>query len=164
MKLRLFVDMDGTLAEWRQTLKFEELYEPGYFACLCPNEPVLAAVKDLLTMDVCEGYICSCYLENSQFAKSEKLEWLRDYLPEVSQDHILLVPDGSSKANYIPDGIKPTDILLDDYSRNLHEWVAAGGVGLKLMNGINGTRGTWKGPIVHMNKDDIINAITKLIR
>ena len=30
-KVRLFVDMDGTLAMWHPTKKLEELYEEGYF-------------------------------------------------------------------------------------------------------------------------------------
>ena len=36
-------------------------------------------------------------------------------------------------------------ILIDDFSKNLHRWEAAGGTGIKILNGINATKGTWTG-------------------
>ncbi|MEM5780313.1 MAG: hypothetical protein AAGU02_04105, partial [Lawsonibacter sp.] len=38
---RLFVDMDGTLAVFHPVAELDALYEPGYFAGLEPQEPVL---------------------------------------------------------------------------------------------------------------------------
>ena len=31
MNTRLFIDMDGTLAVWKQAACFEDLLQPGYF-------------------------------------------------------------------------------------------------------------------------------------
>ena len=42
-KKRLFVDMDGTLAEWRSEAGPEELYEKGYFESLRPYSAILGA-------------------------------------------------------------------------------------------------------------------------
>ena len=42
-----------------------------------------------------------------------------------------------------------TDVLVDDYTKNLKEWPVFGdakfGRAVKLLNGINGTNGTWTG-------------------
>ena len=42
-KNRLFVDMDGTLAEWQEGTPLEEVCAPGYFAQLPPNENMTKA-------------------------------------------------------------------------------------------------------------------------
>ena len=43
-KTRLFVDMDGTLAEWQEGTPLEEVCAPGYFAQLPPNENMAKAM------------------------------------------------------------------------------------------------------------------------
>ena len=43
-KARLFVDMDGTLAEWQEGTPLEEVCAPGYFAQLPPNENMAKAM------------------------------------------------------------------------------------------------------------------------
>ena len=44
---RLFVDMDGTLAEFKQVDALESLYEEGYFRSLKPQENVVEAIRSL---------------------------------------------------------------------------------------------------------------------
>ena len=72
-KKRLFVDMDGTLAEFKVVDTLERLYEPHYFERLKPNESVVAAVKDIVNnhseIDV---YILSAVLSDSKYALYEK--------------------------------------------------------------------------------------------
>lgn len=72
MKARLFVDMDGTLAVWKQAACFEDLLQPGYFRDLPPYQTVLDAVKILCTtkpeLDV---YALSAYIPENQYAVSE---------------------------------------------------------------------------------------------
>lgn len=42
----------------------------------------------------------------------------------------------------------------------LYEWAAAGGIGLKLMNGVNSTKGTWKGRRVDAElAEDVVRAV-----
>ena len=84
------------------------------------------------------------------FAKDEKNYWLDKYLPEIDQAHRIFTVVGRKKTDYIPGGVQPTDILLDDYNKNLEAWEAAGGIGIKLLNGLN-TRKTWKGTCVRSN-------------
>lgn len=150
-KQRLFVDMDGTLAVFNQVDTLEKLYEPGYFASLSPHTNVIEAVKSLQQRDDIEVYILSAVLSDSKYALQEKNEWLDRYLPGTDASHRIYVPCGEIKGNYVPGGIKESDILLDDYTMNLKSWEPPAR-GLKLLNGINNTHGTWKGGRITFDK------------
>ena len=141
---RLFVDMDGTLAEFKTVDTLETLYEKDYFINLKPNENVLGAIKQLIADNDIDVYILSAYLTDSHYALEEKNAWLDKYLPELPQEKRLFVPCGTDKSVAVPGLIRPDDYLLDDYTRNLSEWEPPAR-GIKLINGINHTNGTWQG-------------------
>ena len=143
---RMFVDMDGTLAEFIPVNTLETLYEEGHFLNLKPHEDVVEAVKEVINTSDTEVYILSSCLSDSEYALDEKNAWLDKYLPEIPKENRLFPPCGESKLAWLENsGFKITkaDVLLDDYSKNLHEWNKKG-TGLKLLNGINATKGTWK--------------------
>ncbi|MEY8369791.1 hypothetical protein AALA24_13645 [Anaerovoracaceae bacterium 42-11] len=139
---RLFVDMDGTLTTFTPAT-MGQLNKKGYFANLKPLSNVVDAVR-LLIDDGIDVYILSAVLDNP-YAPDEKRQWINSHIPEIEDRHIIFVPCGADKSEYVPENIQMQDILLDDYSRNLHRWK---GCGIKLRNGINGTHGTWKGASV----------------
>ncbi|MFR7531227.1 MAG: 5' nucleotidase, NT5C type [Lachnospira eligens] len=141
---RLFVDMDGTLAEFKTVDTLETLYEKDYFINLNPNENVLGAIKQLIADNDFDVYILSAYLTDSRYALEEKNAWLDKYLPELPQEKRLFVPCGTDKSVAVPGLIRPDDYLLDDYTKNLSEWEPPA-KGIKLINGINHTNGTWQG-------------------
>lgn len=143
-KQRLFVDMDGTLAEFKTVDTLETLYEKDYFINLNPNENVLGAIKQLIAENDFDVYILSAYLTDSRYALEEKNAWLDKYLPELPQEKRLFVPCGTDKSVAVPGLIRPDDYLLDDYTKNLSEWEPPAR-GIKLINGINHTNGTWQG-------------------
>lgn len=144
--LRLFVDMDGTLAEFQKVSAMEELYERGYFAQLPPQQNVVDAVRLLVhTTTPVDVFILSSVLFDSRFAMNEKNGWLNKHLPEIDRAHRIFLPCGESKAGYVPGMLREGDCLLDDYTKNLEDWSRAGGRGVKLLNGINHTRGSWNG-------------------
>ena len=158
MKHRVFIDMDGTLAEYRSTEDWNDLYQENYFLTLAPNVAVCEAVRDLLEGkwgEEVEVFILSAYLVDSPYALKEKNAWLDVFFGPDSIDaaHRVFVPCGENKADHVPGGIRPDDILLDDYTKNLAEWEAAGGRGLKLLNGINATKGTWRSARVSMRRN-----------
>lgn len=140
---RLFVDMDGTLAEFKTVDTLETLYEKDYFINLKPNENVLGAIKQLIADNDIDVYILSAYLTDSRYALEEKNAWLDKYLPELPQEKRLFVPCGTDKSVAVPGLIRPDDYLLDDYTKNLSEWEPPAR-GIKLINGINHTNGTWQ--------------------
>lgn len=143
-KTRLFVDMDGTLAEFKVVDTLEKLYEKGYFLNLQPNENVVSAIeviqKDYPEVEV---YIMSSVLSDSKYALTEKNEWLDKYLPSIDAEHRIFPPCGENKVDYIPDGVRESDCLLDDYTQNLTLWQPPA-KGIKLLNGINHSKGTWQ--------------------
>lgn len=141
---RLFVDMDGTLAEFKTVDTLETLYEKDYFINLKPNENVLGAIKQLIADNDIDVYILSAYLTDSRYALEEKNAWLDKYLPELPQEKRLFVPCGTDKSVAVPGLIRPDDYLLDDYTKNLSEWEPPAR-GIKLINGIYHTNGTWQG-------------------
>lgn len=144
-KTRLFVDMDGTLAVFRPVNKLETLYEKGYFLNLPPHRNVVAGIQSLLQdaeFENIEVYILSAVLSDSKYALQEKNAWLDKHLPEIDMEHRIFPPCGENKRDYIPGGIRDDDFLLDDYTKNLNAWQPPA-KGIKLVNAINDTRGSW---------------------
>lgn len=144
LRQRLFVDMDGTLAVFRPVDQLETLYRKGYFSGLAPIENVVEAVKLIVREHPeIEVHVLSACLSDSAYALQEKNEWLDRYLPEVAAAHRIFPPCGQDKTEFVPHGLRETDFLLDDYTKNLRQWEPPAR-GIKLLNGINHTRGTWQ--------------------
>ena len=158
-KYRLFVDMDGTVAEWKAAEEFEDLYEKGYFASLKPYQNVVDAIRLILQHTaIVEIYTLSAVLPDSPYSIPEKMEWLDRHMPFISHDHRLFIHNGTEKMAAVPGGVQPGDVLLDDYTLNLDQW-AKYAKAIKLLNGINGTKGTWKGAAVsRFHPADVIAA------
>lgn len=164
-KQRLFVDMDGTLAEFKPVDTLETLYEKDYFLNLKPNENVVGAVKQLIAKNDIDVYILSAYLSDSSYALNEKNAWLDKYLPELLHEKRLFVPCGTDKSVAVPGHIKQNDYLLDDYTKNLSEWEPPA-KGIKLINGINHTNGTWQGDKIQFthSPEEISNMISMVMK
>ena len=145
----LFVDMDGTLNYFEKSSSLEEITSEGYFFSRRPILDVVSAIRFLATN--LPGRVCvlsSVFQDNHSIP--EKKAWLEMYMPEIEK--AIFVPYGTSKADFIENmlgrNLNELDFLLDDFSKNLHEWT---GTGIKLYNDINGTKGTWTGYSVHYN-------------
>lgn len=165
-KQRLFVDMDGTLSVFTPADTFEKLYEEGYFLKQAPLDHVVSAIRRIIYVnDEIEVYILSAYLSDSNFALEEKNTWLDDHLPEIDQEHRIFIPYGSNKMLAVPGGIRESDCLLDDYTVNLKEWQRQAR-GIKLLNGINHTKGTWQGDRISCERHpaDLANIIISVMQ
>lgn len=162
---RLFVDMDGTVAKFTPVDTLEILYEPGYFLNLDPIPNTVKAIRLLQAQaaDI-EVFILSSYLSDSQYALKEKSEWLNKYLPETDFEHRIFCPCGTCKKEVVPGGIRATDHLLDDYTCNLAEWEPPA-IGIKLLNGINHSKGSWKGSRISVENSPylIVRKIVKVV-
>lgn len=152
MKPRFFIDMDGTLAEWRDIKSNSELYQKGYYESLKPNNYLLEEVKNLIK----EGkdiYILSSFLSDSDYALKEKNIWLNKYLPELPVQKRIFVHYGDVKYKYLPSKITSFDYLIDDHTKNLLDWKEAGGTGIKFLNGINHIKGVWQGLLLREDEN-----------
>lgn len=160
MKKRLYVDMDGTLAIWQEIEYFERLYEEGYYRNLLPQMPVVQSVRELMKENNYEVYILSAYLTDSPYALEEKQAWVDMYLPQIAKENRIFIPYGQDKSAYIEGGVKESDYLLDDYTKNLIDFDRSGGNAIKLLNGINHTRGTWKGASVSISHVELTHRLS----
>lgn len=152
-KPRLFVDMDGTLTEFLPQTSMNPLYQKGYFSELPPHKNVVAAIKYIIEYHPeIEVNILSAYLKDSEYALSEKNEWLDKYLPEIDEEHRIFVPNGCDKKEWVGE-LGKNDFLLDDYTHNLLKWSPAPGI--KLINAINHTNGTWQLDSIRYDRDPV---------
>lgn len=152
LRIRKFVDLDGTAAVFKPVDTLETLYEEGYFYNLEPNQNVVDAIKILKKEHPeIEIYIMSSVLTDSKYALQEKNRWIDKYLPEIDAEHRIFPPCGENKLDYIPGGVRETDWLFDDYTHNLTLWEPPAR-GIKLLNGINHTRETWRGCRIRYDK------------
>lgn len=117
----------------------EDTFKRGYFLAREPDEKILALVRLLKNSGRSVSFLSSVYTVGT--AKAEKSEWLvRNGMGTVP---CTFVPYGDDKSLYIK--ANERNVLLDDFSENLRRWEAAGHIGFKYYNGINGTHGTWGG-------------------
>lgn len=146
---RLFLDMDGTLVAWKDAEK-STLLQAGYFLNLAQNQNMVRAAALIhLHHKSIELFSLSACLPESRYAAQEKRLWMKQHCPFIPESHYLFCPTTANKADFVPGGIRATDVLIDDLSANLHSW-ALHAKGLKLMNGINGTKGSWTGPRIFL--------------
>lgn len=169
---RLYVDMDGTLTEFRD-VDHDTLYAPGYFRNLKANKIALGGLKQFLEIFNDDGRfevsILSNYLTDRENSREEKEEWLNENAPWL-KDYgckVIFNPCGTSKLSSVP-AFDPVanpvvNILLDDHTPNLMDFCGyskgekflntdnaiLGNEGIKLLNGINGKRGVWIGEATH---------------
>lgn len=160
--MRIFVDMDGVLAKWGSIEYEEKLYEKGYFRNLVPDQNIVSHVQALIDRGY-DVYVLSKFLEDSRYALNEKKEWIKQYM-NIDEKNQIWVRYSCNKSDFIPGGIKKDDYLIDDYSPNLFEFTESGGRAIKYLNGINHTKGTWKGMLIDHRDTHLSDTIIRRIR
>lgn len=155
-------DMDGVLAKWNTKASIEDTFETGYFAEREAEPVMIHVVKRMIREKLSVNILSSAY-DNGK-AIPEKNEWLDKHIGTAGYKRTF-VPYGEDKHQYMPHG--SVNILIDDYSKNLHSWIANAvegetNVGFKFYNGINGNHGTWNSYSVNnkMTAEEIYNVIT----
>lgn len=143
---KIFLDLDGTVAKFnvRNALKrFDN--EIGFFAKLGAYKGI-ESVNELAKSGII--YIISAS-PNAQ-ADNDKMIWINKYLPNVPLENITMCRVGENKAKIIENkysmSISQECYLLDDYTKNLQEWVANGGTGIKRLTSVaDNSTGKWQG-------------------
>lgn len=142
----LFVDIDGTIAEWKTGSSLCDLYKKGFFYDVKPNKELISFIQSYLNNEKIEIYILTAVI--SKQAIEEKNRWLNDHMP-IAQENRIFVPNGQNKAEFVENIFKEklnkSYILLDDHTPNLIQWEEAGGTAIKALNGINRIEGKWQG-------------------
>lgn len=135
IKQQIFIDLDDTLADFNEQPNALERFsiERGFFKNLKPTN-LVNRIKKLPYQNF---YILSTS-PNKQ-ADIDKKAWVAKHLPLIPSHHIILVRDNSQKAIYANG-----NLLLDDHTPNLIDWVENGGYGIKVINHFNNKNGTHK--------------------
>lgn len=156
-KRRLFVDMDGTLARFHDEVQYlERMWEKDFFANLRPFENVVEGVREFIKENPDVEVFALSSVIDSEYCVDEKNQWLDKYLPEIPLKNRMFPKAGSSKSEFVKEvtGIEVTvdDFLLDDYTVNLVDWQPPGR-GIKLLNAINHTKGSWQNDKIRFDRD-----------
>lgn len=158
-KILLFIDMDGTLADfYNHPGWYEEMYNSEWFKSLKPYDTLIATLKRFIATGRFEVFIFSAALTEDVCAA--KNEWLDKHAPFIDANHRIFVPcrnedDTPFDKGKVFEGVITKDcILIDDYNKNLIDWEKTGGTGIKFRNEVNGKgqRGEpWNGFVVDYN-------------
>lgn len=158
--IRLFLDLDGTLARFNVRNALERFdNEVGFFANLLAYKGI-EVVNELAMND--NLFIISA--SPNEQADNDKMIWLEKYLPNIKKDNITICRLGENKAQIIQNKynfvIDNSCYLLDDYTKNLTEWESFGGVGIKRLTQVSdNSRKLWKGlTIKHLN--ELLNIVS----
>lgn len=151
----IYVDMDGVLVEFDPSKSIEEVATPGYSRNLKPMQDMCNAIRALSVTEGLQVRILSAVISGA--AAIDKKIWLNKFLGKNFADNAIFVPYGIPKSRLVEPGY-----LIDDFSKNLHEWR---GIGIKVYNGINGHNGTWRGYSVHAHSswENIYNQLLGII-
>lgn len=142
----IFLDLDGTVAKFNVRNALERFdNEIGFFAKLGAYKGI-ESVNELAKSGIV--YIISAS-PNTQ-ADNDKMIWINKYLPNVPLENITMCRVGENKAKIIESkysmSISQECYLLDDYTKNLQEWVANGGTGIKRLTSVaDNSTGKWQG-------------------
>lgn len=142
--VRFFLDMDGVLVDFNK--EFQK-HLPGHteetdwtwqeLHALCPDIYKDApAMEDLYVMlgyiqqysDVWHILTAIPKRWNWPNVTKHKRHWANLYLPEISDDRILFGPYAEDKQFHCTG---PFDVLIDDKIRNIEQWRAKGGTGIR---------------------------------
>lgn len=143
---KIFLDLDGTLVQFNVERALERFdKEKGFFANLEAFKNI-EVVNELAK----KGNLFIISASPNEQADKDKMKWIKKYLPNICLDNITLCRIGENKANIIESKynikINENCYLLDDYSKNLFEWLKKGGTGIKRITPISdNSRKLWKG-------------------
>lgn len=150
---RLFIDLDNTLARfnvYNALNRFKD--EEDFFIKLKPFKHI-EVINDLSKQ--LNIYIISA--SPSKRTDSDKIKWCKKYLSNIKTSHILLCRLGDNKATIVKERtgkpISSNDYLLDDYTKNLNEWISNSGKAIKRLTTINNKSKQWQGKTLKDLKD-----------
>ncbi len=148
--MTVYVDVDGTLTEWNSEAG-PDLWTLAKYIWMCKVMPNMIRAVILIIKALGKDKVRFLTASISDAASVEKKKMIRSLLErsvgDIPDDMFIIVPYGHKKTDYVD---PRKGVLLDDYSKNLHDWINNGGAAaVKVRNNCNGKNGTWKGNSVH---------------
>ena len=144
--MKVIFDIDGTLAQFLMVGP-DVWSAEGYAESLPVIENMVGAAKILAKH--ARIYSASAAIDKP-WSIPNKGSWLDREVPEITKENRVYTKYGEDKSAIIRDAIdiEPGDVFIDDYTPNLIDMQKAFPqlTCVKVLNGINDTRKTWKGP------------------
>ena len=144
-----YFDMDGVLALYdRKAYQGDDpiFLKPGkhYFRSL-PRDEIAWMIFNYLNSHAEElnasVYILTSLPGGDIFNEHfhDKILWLHEQFPNIRIEQILIsVTNKNDTVKYIKNrSLQKRDILIDDFNRNLNQWLKSGGTAIKWCNTIN---------------------------
>ena len=164
--IKLFLDLDGTLAKFNSKKNALERFdkEQGFFASLKPFKNI-NVINELATSGNVEVFVISA--SPNEVADSDKMIWIKKYLPNIKQTNVCICRIGTNKAKEIKRqlniDIDDKCLLLDDYTNNLIDWEQSKGIGIKRLTSIaNNKSKRWQGLSIK-NLSDLSRIIEQMV-
>lgn len=119
MRITYYCDMDGVVANFDKEPNAVERFkvEPDFFETLEPITANIEFIKHLV--DKGERVIILSASPNNNADKAKKV-WLKKHMPFIKNRNIIIMRVGQNKADFVK--TKGTNILFDDYAKNVNEW------------------------------------------
>ncbi len=167
--MKIILDWDGTMYEFIKDIGPDKWAAPGYPRTLNELSNVTNAVRMMAEKKSYNGepielYLCTAVVSMDFAVKDKKFVAKRDKLG-IPEKNMVFVQYGESKVDALKAAgveIEPGDLFLDDYTANLLELDNIPELTpVKLLNGINDTRKTWKGARVSAfsSPSEIVNTL-----
>lgn len=137
-KPSVYFDIDGTLGKWyadgRGYSSIEEIIAPAnhYFRNIDPHPFMIELAHTLQN----EGHDVCIISAADKDTIEDKMEWIHNNLPFISDKNVFFSPIGADKADFVK-GNAEISVLIDDYNVNLNNWE---GQAVKAINTVNSSQ------------------------
>lgn len=167
-----YFDMDGVLVQYNKSDFIGDhpryrIRNSHYFLTLKPDERVLDVMKILSNTPSCTVNVLTSVLAQDETLKEhiiDKTKWVSNYCPFIDIDNQLFISTGKKHHQISQIHKRPLsnkDILIDDFNKNLNDWIRAGGISVKYANGTNNPY-SFNGPLI-LQSDTVTDIINKLL-
>jgi len=129
--ITIYFDMDNTLCIFSyhgdDESALKKAQTKGYYRNLLCFQEAPATIETLQRIGFKIKIISACI--DTKWCREEKREWIRFHLTTIKDNDIILIDNGLNKTNFV-ENIE-TSILVDDYYKNLLDWMEKGGLAIK---------------------------------